>query len=294
MTSVRPIIGLVVILVVAGIMVSFTVSYNRGLSTAGVPKQEVSTVIRDSLSDFLASHSLQVPSDAEHFPIQPGAKMLQVEANTVRSNSVGYVVAVPIQNVEQFYTERMVEHGWVVARRNPESPVIDYTWTQPSGTSPWHIHAYLALSVMPGKPETGVSLRWSRYPDADKHFPIYSGARDLQREYQEETDEWGTVFRVTTKTYVVDAAPKQVANYYNKNLPQYGWFFVDPGSYDEPTAQVGNISSKDGILFAAAVPQFQNKDGSGTSLSLSISAEQLDSETLRVTIRTVAHEPPGF
>jgi hypothetical protein len=83
-------------------------------------------------------------------------------------------------------------------------------------------------------------------------LPVYHDAQQVTTNHsekeQEGTGSKKTQVRVTDKTYLTNASPQELTEYYNGSLPEYAWWDGEqaPGPSD---SQTGDIMSRDGLKF---------------------------------------------
>lgn len=177
--------------------------------------------------------------DIEFIPLYPGAKI--ADPDQYKDEPYGRELRLfttdDINSVVEFYTRALAKNGWVpTADRVPsalDKRVGDlgmFIWNDPANTVPWGMS--LRVSVDP----SDISVNYQRFPAIGKGLAIYPSASNIKTTCSENfvmrfsaEDE---DYQVTIQnSFITQASPQEVTDYYSQVLPTYGWWLENYGSY---------------------------------------------------------------
>jgi hypothetical protein len=246
-------------------------------------------------SGSVQPQSLSLFRDLERVPIYPGARVVRTEIShdgawrTLDSTLAGtesnyysliYIADASYWDVLAFHDTFLPAWDWTTLYDYGDDKKL--TWTDPNSTQPWH----LALNVVVNglvdpmststprsakDKETQVQLILTRYPDTSVKLPVYPNSYDITGPTRGSARlvEDGAVVTPITQTYRTRASFKEIEDYYNSTMVQYGWEYAeaDAGPTNSPN---GRRAPSDALYFRAVRP------GSGsmeyTAIFLSITA----------------------
>jgi hypothetical protein len=189
--------------------------------------------------------------DIEYIPIHPQASAFETRIDSVIYRRVIFEVEDRNDEVDKFYRDTLAKQGWSLV--HSEDSILLYNRAEPSGNSSWHLQLEIVLGLAIDNTKTMVQLIYGRYPDIGEGLPVYPDAQQVTTTHSEEEKATGskeTQVYVADKTYLTNASPQQLTDYYNGLLPEYAWWVWEqaPGTSDRWT---GDIMSEDGLKFTS-------------------------------------------
>jgi len=121
------------------------------------------------------------------------------------------------EQVFEFYSQNLQLQGWQPLASG--TWYAAYEWRDNTGRLPYGLYLHVNLTNWYNN-RILANIELSRWPEADR-TPLYPGAKQV--EYSQEQEKYGGVSR--TITFIVEAMPKEVENYYKSRLVEYGWMF---------------------------------------------------------------------
>jgi hypothetical protein len=230
--------------------------------------------------------------DIEHIPIYPNAVVLEALNESETSRRLRYEVSDSIEKVDAFYKGSLADRGWVRVKdveQNSYPYFYTYTWSNQSDPTPWHLKLDVALEDGQSG-GTRAILIYGRFPQIGDSLPTYPGAQQIVIEYREEAGKLWHVspVRVTTMSYLSDAAVQDIEEYYNSNMHEYGWMFFEVGGRGPVNFQTGSITSKDGLFFLGRRPG--STDETSVAVNLHITARPEQNGGIRVQLEVREEE----
>ena len=228
--------------------------------------------------------------DIEYIPIHPQASAFDTRIDSVIYRRVIFEVEDRIDEVDTFYRDILAKQGWSFV--HSEDSILLYNRADPSGNSSWHLQLEIVLGLAIDNTKTMVQLIYGRYPDIGDGLPVYPDAQQVTTNHSEEERGTGskkTQVRVTDKTYLTNASPQQLTEYYNGSLPEYAWWDGEQAS-GPSDSQTGDIMSQDGLKFMS------NHKGANLRITvvdrLTITATPTKDGQMLVTLHVEEFESP--
>lgn len=192
--------------------------------------------------------------DIEYMPIYPNANVTEAVSHYSNNRNIVYEVAEREDRIAAFYQDMLAEKGW--SFRSADGGQSRYTWADPSGKLPWHIYLEVTIGLTLAGSNALVQLNYGRYPDTGEGLKLYSDASAISTSHSSKeepsiTEPEKVQVQITDITYLSRAKPQAIADFYNRTMPEYGWFFSDRAKHDSSTVQDGDITSQEGLYFAA-------------------------------------------
>lgn len=227
--------------------------------------------------------------DIEHIPIYPNAVVLEALNKSETSRRLTYEVNEGIEKVDAFYIGSLADRGWARVEDIEQSTYAyfsTYTWTDPNGPVPWHLKLDVALEDGQSG-GTRAILIYGRFPQIADSLPTYPDAQQVVIEYKEEAGELWHVspVRVTTMTYLSNAAVRDIEEYYNSTMHEYGWMFFEVGGRGPVNFQTGSITSKDGLFFLGRRPGPTDQTSVAIDLHITVKPEQNGGIRVQLEVR---------
>lgn len=248
-------ISLVILLVIGAVSITFIQAKHTQLA------QEVS-ITAAAIPEMVA----KLP-DIEHIPFYPDAlvtkatftyngqvrPMGDLTNDSADSFHIVYEISAGSDAVSRFYQDALPKNGW--SQNDGNEQVGLYTWTDPTTSIPWRLSLEVVIGLTFDDARTLVNLEYQRYPNLEGGLPVYSDARQVEEaESQPKStpSQAGNIpVRLIDKTYLTGAKLQDIADFYNQELPAYGWDFFDASGLGEVDQQTGDIRSKEGLFFRA-------------------------------------------
>jgi hypothetical protein len=223
---------------------------------------------------LVASVPANLP-DIEHIPIYPNALVLEALNESETSRRLTYEVNDGIEKVDAFYKGSLADRGWVRVKDVEQSSYpyfYTYTWSDQSDPTPWHLKLDVALEDEQSS-GTKAMLIYGRFPKIVGSLPMYPDAQRVAIEYREEAGEvwYVSPVRITTMSYLSHASTKDIENYYNSTMHEYGWMFFEVGGRGPVNFQTGKITAKEGLYFLGRHPGTTNE--TAVAIDLYITAQ---------------------
>jgi len=228
--------------------------------------------------------------DIEYIPIHPQASAFDTRIDSVIYRRVIFEVKDRNDEVDKFYRDILAKQGWAFAYS--DDSILLYNRADPSGNSSWHLQLEIVLGLAIDNTKTMVQLIYGRYPDIGDGLPVYPDAQQVtinRSEKEKGTGSKKTQVRVTDKTYLTNASPQQLTEYYNGSLPEYAWWDGEQAS-GPSDSQTGDIMSQDGLKFMS------NHKGANLRITvvdrLTITATPTKDGQMLVTLHVEEFESP--
>ncbi len=186
----------------------------------------------------MAAYVSDYMTELEAVPLYPNAQQVEVSKQTATDRVTSFVTPDEYAQVFAFYREILPKLGWAVKEDFRDSPNIVFTYRSQDVDIPWGLDLGIYVEVLIGG-ETKVYLRVERWPELDR-LPLYERARQIEMHQEGGPGSDGSAVRITT--YVADATPQDIENYYKAALPLHGWAFYQNS---DP------ITQEPGILFTS-------------------------------------------
>lgn len=229
-----------VVLVVLGFIIASFVQ-NRSLLLA----------TRDDIMSPAIPTALAGFPDIEHVPVYPNATITKAAVQSVDFRHIVYEVRDSTDAVAKFYQETLPKKGWLFRTSRVQSSL--YSWTDPAGKSPWHLHLEVTVGFTLDESKTLVNINYGRYPDVEEGLPIYSDAVQVTttRSKTEKSPTFDFPAHITDISYLSARSPREIEEFYNNSLLEYGWSFFDRSGAGTINKQTGDITSEEGLYFRA-------------------------------------------
>ncbi len=187
--------------------------------------------------------------DIEFIPLYPGATITDPDQykDTSYGKELRPSTADDINSVVEFYKHALPENGWVpTADRIPPavpSPAGNlgmFIWNDPAHTVPWGMTLQVSVYAAPHPKtitdRTEIYLNYQRFPAIGKGLPIYPSASNITTTCSEnfvmKLSAEDEDYQVTIQnSFITQASPQQVTDYYSQVLPTYGWWQENDSSY---------------------------------------------------------------
>jgi hypothetical protein len=187
--------------------------------------------------------------DIQFIPVYPGAVSYVPDRYIadVDGNILRLTAATDINTILQFYLDALPKNGWMptVTALPPTTPKGSgvggtFIWYDPANTIPWGMKLEVAIIDTPLPNSTAdrseLFLLYKRYAAIGKGLAIYPSASNIKTTCSEnftmkfsvEDRSWRATIH---KSYVTQASPQEVADWYSKSLPEYAWRLQDDGTY---------------------------------------------------------------
>jgi hypothetical protein len=196
-----------------------------------------------------------------YIPPYTGTKAIEninTQPDPATDSTLTYTTYDDMATVADFYRSKLILHNWIallqpIANEYGVPDIAFYEWTDPAGIAAWHARLQLIIGRS-NSGATSVTFAYERFPDIQAHSLLYPGGKMSQSTCKEEISVGtGQNRKVRTRTIIFQTQDNldQIADYYNTNLPKYGWRFFSYGnntSFERP-GQLGDIRSIEGIHF---------------------------------------------
>jgi hypothetical protein len=250
--------------------------------------------------------------DIERVPVYPNPNVTFIINEPQEPKYISYEAGDSIQQVKEFYHEMLPREGWLL--RSSDGPSSKYSWTNPADKPFWHMYLKVTIQLTLDDSRTLVYLEYDRYPNVVGGLPQYPEAQqatatssNVERSFPGVPgfpDRKKPVFR-TDITYLSNASPRDIADFYTNSMYDSGWsirdagwskdenawFYydrLDSGGGDKPT---GDVISQEGLYFLASRPTWDKPNLVFYHLLITANVQE-DGRTL-VNLRVEEFEPSG-
>jgi hypothetical protein len=187
--------------------------------------------------------------DIEFIPLYPGATI--PDPDQYKDESYGKDLRLrtdaDVNSVVEFYKQTLPENGWVPtadrgipAVPNAAGELGMFIWNDPANAVPWGMSLSVSVYAAP-HPNTPterseIDLLYNRFPAIGKGLAIYPSASNMTTTCSEnftmKLSEEDADYEVTIQnSFVTQAGPQQVTDWYSQVLPAYGWGQQNDSSY---------------------------------------------------------------
>jgi hypothetical protein len=183
--------------------------------------------------DFVAPTQKQEPITEDDI-VYPGSSLVERDARSdAYWRHAYYRVNAGLEEVEAYYRTHFPEKGWV---RSTNPHTLIFYRLEGRGDISWILALEVSFTTFENG-DTGIHLSTGWSPDVT-NIPLYPGALFVEKDGSVDTDQ-GVQPAVTT--FLADAGPTEVEDYYKRGLLQeYYW---------KPNPSSGPIESASGLIF---------------------------------------------
>ena len=186
----------------------------------------------------------------EFVPLYPGAEIADPDTYNVTPDGgmeLRLRTSADIDSVLQFYADALPHNGWVPtgialpqssSKAGGEAGI--YIWIDPADALPWNMTLIIRVNdvTSPGSTggRTGIYMWYSRNPEIGKNLAMYPTASTITTSCSENfiinTHVADRSYKAAIqKSYITQASPQEVTDYYSKVLTTYGWRLQSDGTY---------------------------------------------------------------
>jgi hypothetical protein len=189
-------------------------------------------VVRDRDEERKVEVSSTV-TDAQRILIYPNAQNIKetdFDPKLPWRHIIEYdVFSVGMQDVLKFYKEQLANTGWTLDHNGgiyglPATEYAGFHWSDPAGVVPYDLTFDVRVA---GNDRTSGASTWlDRKPDADR-VPLYPDAQQVDRYIKLMEGYKGSYYHQQFTSYLSNAAPSAIEEYYKTIMAQGGWRLSD-------------------------------------------------------------------